>query len=275
MSANETYYTVPLSLLRAGKSAVEVLEHCVSCGIVNAGIGHHRTYGSGAFQMMLDAARAKARHQRWPAECPAGVAATLWEAALVGAQVVGLPACNPAHDVSVFSQYQRPGAVFFRIRSDWLWNAIHTARQAAGEEDPGAGAYKPLTWREFRLLAALLSGKVNRLGFVFLGWESLQARACGHHSKALFQAGKDSLPAHCQPFSRDVIRTTMDKMEALGFYARCRYARGTRGGLMAYSFRHPERKDLIRDIQKWAAANLAFKSKVADLRAADMAAFAQ
>jgi hypothetical protein len=190
----------------------------------------------------------------------------------VGASIVGVRGGSRADDAITCCQHRHSGDVFFRIRADWMWNAIHTAREAAGEEEE-TEHFKPLTWREFRILAAILSARVNSYGFTFLGWESIQARACGYHSKALFQAGKATLPAHCQPLSRHDIRRGLDRLEALGFYARCRYATGPRGGLMAYSFRHPKREGLVAAIKQWAAVNQVFQAKTTALRAADLAAF--
>jgi hypothetical protein len=274
VSATDAYFTVPLSLLHQGTSALDVLERGVSCGIVNAGIGHRRIHGEEAFLPLLDEAMAEAAGQGLPAECPSGESDFAWEAALVGARMLGVQGGSHAEDAATYYQHHRAGDVFFRIRADWLWNAVHSAEEAQGEGEPDSEDFKPLSWREFRVLAAILSAKVNTYGFTFLGWESIQARACGFHSKALFEAGKATLPAHCQPLSRDVIRAELEKLEALGFFARCRYAKGPRGGLMAYSLRHPDRQGLVQAIQKWAAANQSFKNKVTALRATDLDAFA-
>lgn len=280
MSADQTYFTVPLSLLRAGKNELEALQRSISCGIVNAGIGHRRMHGEEAFQRRLADARAEseALGEDPPDVDPWDASPDAVEEAQVGASIVGVQGGCRVADAITHRQHDQPGAVFFRLRSDWMWNALHTASQAAGEDEEthdDAAERKPLTWREFRVLAAILSARVNSYGFVFLGWESIQARACGYHTKELLQAGKAALPAHCQPLSRDVIRATLDKLEALGFFARCRYSTGGRGGLMAYSFRHPGREGLVQSIRQWAADNRAFQAKVAALRAEDLAAFSQ
>ncbi len=275
MSRSDPYFTAPLALLRGGTSVLEALDTCLSCGVVNAGIGWRTTHGEQAFQHLLAGATDATRQRGEPVDGPPHVRPYLLQAALVGSHILGVHGRPCARHAEVFQTRVQPRAVYFRLRADWMWNALHTARKDAGMEDPGTREFKPLTWREFRLLAAILSAKVNRHGFVFLGWESLQARACGYHTKALFQAGKATLPPHCQPLSRDMIRTTLDKLEALGFFARCRYAKGARGGLTAYSFRHPERRGLVQAVQKWAATNQSFKDKVSDLRTADLAAFAK
>lgn len=276
MSATDLYFTAPLALLHSGTSALDVLDRCVSCGTVNAGIGYRRTHGEAAFLEQLDRAKARmeAQGDDLPAVHPFDASPDTLDEALVGASIVGVEGGCCATDATIYHQHLDPGGVFFRIRADWMWNAIHTLRADQGKEEDGRVDFKPLTWREFRLLAAILSSRVNSYGFTFLGWESIQARACGCHSKALFQAARATLPAHCQPLSRHDIRRGLDRLEALGFYARCRYATGPRGGLMAYSFRHPKREGLVDAIRQWAAANQVFQAKTAALRASDLAAFA-
>ncbi|MDB6005073.1 MAG: hypothetical protein JWR15_2060 [Prosthecobacter sp.] len=275
MSASDLYFTAPLSILRSGTSPLDVLNRCLSCGIVNAGLGYRKTHGEDAFQQKLAEAIASAEAQGEEDPLPLdpwNESPLYLEEALVGATIVGVQGGDREQDTLNYKQHCEPDAVFFRIRSDWMWNAIHTTDES-GEEEEKAEKRKPLNWREFRILAAILSAKVNSYGFTFLGWESIQARACGFHSKALFEAGKATLPEHCQPLSRDVIRAELEKLEALGFFARCRYSKGERGGLMAYSLRHPKREGLVQAIQKWVADNQSFKAKVTALRAADMAAF--
>lgn len=273
MSADERYYTLPLSILHSGGSFLQVLNEGISCGIVNTGLGCRQVHGEAAFQKVLWQAYADAQAQGRPWHLPPNVEQRFWEAALVGAQMLGIQGGDRHEDLRIHQQHTRPGQVFFRLRHDWMWNAVFHARNLAG--DTSQAYDKPLTWREFRIIAALLSAKVNKYDFTFLGWESIQARACGFHSKALFQAYRDThgLPAHCQPLTRDLIRHDLDKLEALGFFGRCRYSTGPCGGYTAYSFRHPKRADLIAAVQKWSADNATFKTKAATHRAEDLAAF--
>ncbi|HEY1048179.1 MAG TPA: hypothetical protein VGE39_00435 [Prosthecobacter sp.] len=298
MATGDFYYTLPLSLLHSGSSSLQVLNEAVSCGIVNTGLGCRQVHGEAAFQKVLWQAYAGAQAQGRPWHLPRNVEKALWEASLVGAQVLGIQGGDRHEDLLIHQQHTRPGQVFFRVRHDWMWNAVLHARNLAGIHTHPYD--KPFTWREFRIIAALLSAKVNKYDFTFLGWESIQARACGFHSKALFQAalaaqaapvsgtphpkgartllsasGGTALPAHCQPLTRDMIRHTLDKLESLGFFARVRYSTGPCGGYTAYSFRHPQRADLIAAVQKWAADNATFKTKTATHRAEDLAAFRQ
>ncbi len=299
MATGDFYYTLPLSLLHSGSSSLQVLNEAVSCGIVNTGLGCRQVHGEAAFQKVLWQAYAGAQAQGRPWHLPRNVEKALWEASLVGAQVLGIQGGDRHEDLLIHQQHTRPGQVFFRVRHDWMWNAVLHARNLAGIHTHPYD--KPFTWREFRIIAALLSAKVNKYDFTFLGWESIQARACGYHTKAHFQAalvasprpggsaayssppleagsllsasGSTALPAHCQPLTRDMIRHTLDKLESLGFFARCRYSTGPCGGYTAYSFRHPQRSDLIAAVQKWAADNASFKAKAATHRVEDLAAF--
>ena len=285
MSKDDRYFTAPLAVLRSGKSGLEALEACVHVGMVNAGLGYRVTHGEAKFADLLEEARAQAADQMLPVEPPqrlrlldaAGTkvpdarARELWLASLAGWGLLGLSGGNRLGDVEVWLKHHRPGEVFFRIKKKWLWNAVFTARREAGKHKEHVP--QPISWREFRLLAGILSAKVNSYDFTFCGWERVQATACGFHSKARFREGKAALPAHCQPLTRHMIRDGTAKLEALGFFARCRYSRGKVGGLMAYSFRHPRRDDLGAAIHDWDAANHSFKAKTDAFRASDLAAF--
>ncbi len=271
MSATDLYFTMPLSILRSGAGELEALGKGLSCGIVNAGIGYRKTHGEALFRILLEEAWAHARKNGAPVECPKNIPAELWEAALAGAKMLGISGSSAAMNTTIYQNYHPAGSVYFRLRSDWMWNALYSARRGAGMEV--RADFKQLSWREFRILAAILSAKVNTYGFSFLGWETIQARACGFHSKALFRAGAASLPAHCQPLSRRILRQELEKLEALGYFIRCRYSTGDRGGLMAYSFRHAKREALVNAIKTWRAANQSFQTKAAANRAADLAAF--
>jgi len=124
-----------------------------------------------------------------------------------------------------------------------LWAALYQARW---EDDPATNPHpdRGVSWREFRILAAILSMKTNRFDFCFAGWEMIQARSCGFTTKEAFTAAA-SIPDHlAPPLTRKQIRTTCDTLEALGFYARFRMSSGKRGGLTAYSFRHEGREAL-------------------------------
>lgn len=274
MSAGDHYYILPLSILHSGQSALQVLNQCISCGIVNAGLGHRQVHGETAFQALLAQAHADAQARGEAVKRQPNIQQELWDAALAGARLLGISGGSRAGDVQTHQQHtQTPRQVLFRMRHDWMWNAVYHARTLEG--DTARPPDKPFTWREFRIIAAILSAKLNSHDFAFLGWESIQARACGYHTKALLQAAQTAgtLPAHCQPLTRDMIRHDLDKLESLGFFGRCRYSTGPCGGYTAYSFRHPRRTDLIAAVQQWAHVKASFKAKAAENRAEDLAAF--
>jgi len=285
MSAGDNYYTAPLSILRSGKSHLEVLEAVLAWGIVNAGIAYRKKHGEEAFEQLLEDADDKAVKENAPSQPPkklflrgargslivGGDAVTYWKYAHAGWKLLGIRGGDRARDAQIW--LDNPwveGRPFFTMRSDWVWGALNQARHEAGGGD---APERPLDWREFRILAAILSGKANSYGFCFLGWECIQARSCGHHTKELFRNDPE-FPAHCQPLTRSMIRATCEKLEALGFFARVRYSRGKSGGWMAYSFRHQDRASLIESVKKWDRTNRSLSTKVADLRAQDRAAFA-
>jgi hypothetical protein len=285
VSTGDNYFTAPLAALRSGSSALEALETVLACGIVNAGIGYRETKGADAFEALHEEACEHAETQGLPTKPPPRftlkdydgesmtreLSAEAWQAAHAGAKLLGITGGSRATDAQKWATHHRLGQVFFRIKGEWLWNAVRNARREAGREV--TQDYKPLSWREFRILAALLSAKVNSYQFSFLGWQSVQARACGFHAKELFNQGTDALPAHCAPLTRQMLRDDCDKLEALGFFARCRYSKGKAGGLMAYSFRHPKRENLQASILEWARDNESFQAKTAAHRASDQEAF--
>jgi len=279
---SDKYYTAPLAVLRSGNNALEALGIALACGIVNAGLGFREDYGEDDFDELVPEAEEHAAEQGQPTTPPKKFeiadfsgnsmtqheSETIWRCALVGAKMLGIRGGNRAEDAQTWATHYRKGEVFFTIKSEWLWAAIWTARREAGTEVPQD--FKPLSWREFRVLAAILSAGVqNYHGFVFLGWESIQARACGFHRKDLFQAGKNDLCSHCQPFSRDQIMRTTGALEACKFYLRFRYSKGDRGGKTAYSFRHESREKLAEAVAKFQAEYCFKQAAVSDNRAKD------
>lgn len=281
--SDDKYFTIPLSILRSGKSEMEALDNAISVGIVNAGVGFTKTGDQDEVEEMLEAARRRAEKQGEFSKMrkedslkdASGItlfrtdAESLWNQALLGWQILDVNGGNRTEDAQRWLNLHRQGEVFFRIKDDFLWTAVNTARRDSGAD---VAVNRPLSWREFRVLAAILSAKVNSYGFVFMGWEVIQARASGYHSKDLFFDHKDHLPGHCKPLTRSVIRGTCEKLEALGFFARVRYAAGPSGGYMAYSVTM-ERTALQDAVNRWRADNDAFKTKIASHRKSDQEAF--
>ena len=86
-----------------------------------------------------------------------------------------------------------------------------------------------LSWREFRILTAILSWPTTREGFTSIGWESIQFRSCGFVNRKEFKAAS-RIPDHLPKLSRRQIRSTLDTLEALNFFARFRQSTGPKGG---------------------------------------------
>lgn len=283
MSEAANYYTAPLSVLRSGKTELEALTNALDVGIVNAGVGFTASKDEEEVEEAMEAARDKAEKRGQPRAMPRNHtlhdsdgrplshsdAVEIWDKALLGWKILGITGGNRTADAQTWLRLHRQGEVFFRIKDDFLWTAIKTAKEEAGQD---VEINRRLSWREFRILAAILSGKANSHKFSFLGWETIQARSCGYHTKALFEANKDSLPEHCQPLSRWMIRDACDKLEGLDFFARVRYSKGGSGGLSAYSFKLT-RDGLIEAVNRWTDSNATFKNKVKDHRKGDQAAF--
>jgi hypothetical protein len=283
MSDKATYYTAPLSILRSGKTELEALTNALDVGIVNAGVGFTASKDEEEVEEAMEAARERAKEKGHPSTMPSrdilydasGTplhrhdAVELWDKALLGWNILRITGGNRTTDAQTWLRLHRHGEVFFRIKSKFMWGAINTARRDAGGD---VTVERPLSWREFRVIAAVLSGKVNSHNFSFLGWEIIQARSCGFHTKALFEANKNLLPEHCQPLSRWMIRDACDKLESLDFFARVRYSKGGSGGLTAYSFKLT-RDGLIEAVNRWTDSNATFKNKVKGHRKSDQAAF--
>ena len=281
--STENYYTVPLALLRSGQTELEALSNALDVGIVNVGVGFAESRDADEVEAALDTARERAVKQNLPQTMPPkdvlddasgyrlarAEAVALWDKALLGWSVLGVIGGNRTTDAQAWLKLHRQGEVFFKVKSDFMWAALNTARRAAGRE---CAVERALSFREFRILAAILSGTTNSYGFVFLGWEALQYRACGYHTKELFNEHKDKLPPHCQPLTRSMIRGTCDTLEALDFFGRVRYSAGGAGGYTAYSVTL-QRPALVEAVRKWQAANMAFKTKVDGHRKSDQEAF--
>jgi hypothetical protein len=260
----DKYCRIPLSLLRKGGSALESLELCLSLGIVNAGIGLYKS-DIDSYSEILSMAVESIQKDGLPTRLKnnlvfndaSGVSIgrpqseLLYENGIVGRWLLGIQGggSDPTlRHCEAHAKHWRAGEVFFTIKESFLWGAIYTAR-----EDDGQGVdrdFRPISWREFRILAAILSSPVNAKDYSTIGWPSIQARACGFHTKALFIENKHSLPSHCPELGKYQIESTLKALEANKFFLRFHDSKGKRGGRMHYSFRHPSREDLAASVFK-------------------------
>jgi hypothetical protein len=136
------------------------------------------------------------------------------------------------------------------IRADIFYTAYKTAQKEADDSLPSPERW--ISWREYRILVATYSLQWNSRNFCEAGWESIRYRACGFHNKKLFQESEKSDTPwldHNRPLSRDQIKRTIEKLEELKFFVRCRISSNSRhGGKSAYSIKHTSREALMKDV---------------------------
>jgi hypothetical protein len=118
------------------------------------------------------------------------------------------------------------------------WSIFHTSwetqRFEAGhiEEPP-----RQISWREFRILLALLSIRNkpwnrNKIEFEASA-QDIRVQSCGFTKNENLQKAQ-SFPEHAAPFSRDQIERTMGNLDKLGFFHRRKVSKGKCGGLWKY-----------------------------------------
>lgn len=265
MAKDDKYFTFPLSVLRGGNrnpTALSCLELAVDCGIVNAGKGVSNRCDQDEFIEELE--RACEKYEIPESKVPH------WNSDgahyLVGAKVCGvtLPGGYDFKSAAMATQsVSAQNAPFLRMSSKSIWAALDQARHEADHttKKPERG----LSWREFRVLAAILSWPKTKEGFTSPGWESIQFRACGFVNKEDFKKAK-RIPDHLPKLSRRQIRDTLDTLEALEMFARFRLSTGPKGGRMFYSFRHSRDELAQAACQK---VNFQDRAKVAQNRAED------
>lgn len=276
MAKKSHYFTFPLSILNAHRlepshgfialSPLQRLRIALDCGVVNAGIGYTKCHSREAFEDFLDetwSLKGKGRQKCPLPDSPEAIV-------LVGEAVTNsnLGDFCPRNFRSRYEngiEHQDDGPLV-RMKADFVWAALGKARAEELENQPFPK--KAISWNEFRVLCAIFSAKINRQGYALLGWETIQARACGFSSKAKFIKAKESGNLHGLPLSRKQIRTILEKLENLNFFARFRYSSGARGGYTAYSVRH-SRQELGRAVCEWA--NFKNRTKVKANREEDLA----
>lgn len=239
---DDKYFTFPLSVLHGlakDTTPLECLELAIDCGAYNAGRGYWCNYDDDEFEEQLERA---CDHYGFPLEEVEEGCETLKFYA-VGAKICGISYegtlkgfSQSANDsIKLIYNHTPHKTPYIRMSAKLLWAAVLQARYEIEptEERPKHG----LSWREFRILAAILSWPTTREGFTSIGWESIQFRSCGFVNREEFKAA-ERIPGHLLKLSRRQIRSTLDTLEELNFFARFRQSTGPRGGRYYYSFRH-------------------------------------
>ncbi|MEI6654163.1 MAG: hypothetical protein WCP45_05290 [Verrucomicrobiota bacterium] len=241
MSNQDHYFTFPLAALHGieiTSTPVSILDLCMNCGILSAGIGYQNNNTHEEFKDRLDEVCEKRNIAESVRPGPCTVAAKILVGSALCNVTLGSNSKEHCNKIEQSAAKVAKGGPLVRMSSSSMWAAMGQARWEAdpSKDYPDRG----ISWREFRILCAILSVKVNRQGFCFVGWETIQARACGFTTKDAFKAAT-VIPDHlAPPLTRKQIRDTADTLEDLGFFARFRMSSGPRGGLMAYSFRHKD-----------------------------------
>ena len=238
---SDKYFTFPLSILNGAEknpTPTSCLELALRYGAYNAGLGYLKNHCREDFEEKLEMAcdyynlsHKLIEQESFKRHCY-----------LVGAKICGITLdwnfnefLARTRTITDFIERQESlKTPFIRISASFLWAAIKQARyEDSGFEKPERG----ISWREFRVLIAILSWPTTKEGFTSIGWESIQFRSAGFLNKKEFKAATQ-IPDHLPMLSRKQIRGTLDTLEALNFFARFRLSSGTRGGRFFYSFRH-------------------------------------
>ncbi len=250
--------------MRESTTPLDALKLAIASGIHNAAIGFSKVKSEAEIKNLIHAARLD---YDFLTEADFGSSDDLEsiEQLMMGAKIFNLevPSLGEARYLQWLLTRISAPTPFLTMKADYLWSAYNQLRNSA---DPGKITnIRGFSWREFRVLAAILSAGKNRYGFTFLGWESISVRASGFASKSSVEESK--IPQHAPLLSRKQIRATCDRLEQLKCFTRYRHSKGSRGGLMAYSFRH-SRVDLAKAVWAWEQFNR--NSTVTENRARDL-----
>jgi hypothetical protein len=249
---SNNFVKFPLSLLRSGRSEVSATIAIFCTAVRNVGIGFRSTREEREFDALLDKGL-----DVWD-DGEFSMDENDYEAITVGSELLGLESLPGQTIISeaLCEADSLPEVPFVTLKMDFLKAlllALHLQDWLGKPE--GKSARRVLSWREFRVLCAIISAKPNRKNFCFLGWETIAARASGFTTKTEARKRAASLPEHAQLLSRSQICTTLKRLEALRFFMRFNYSRGARGGYSAYSIRHSTREQLAESVIDWADYN--------------------
>ena len=271
MAKGDKYFTFPLSILKGldeNPTPFDCLDLAADCGAVNAGKGFLNRNDSETFSEKLEDAcdnygLGDSGSKRW---------GEYEQFYVVGSRICGLSFGSDYDTKLAASRVCRlidneritnPKTPFIRMSSNYLWAAIE---QSKFETDPtNVKPEQGISWREFRVLAAILSWKETREGYTTPSVASLQFRSCGFLNGEEFQNAQ-RIPDHLPKLSPKQIKSTLDTLEALGMFARFRLSTGSKGGRMAYSFKHS--RDQLAEVV-CSKVNFQDRQKVTQNRAED------
>lgn len=244
MAASDPYFRFPLSMLALSRTPEQILDAIACYGVVSAGIGaaeNEDTFYRIAGENPLDD-EPKTDEYGW------------WLRVCAGAYLTKVTVHDWRRAWDSYRETQSKTdslglkSALVTIKARWVWSALDTALQEEGRKARN-GNLEWLTWREFRVLCAVLS-VIGIKPFAWISAATLAHRVCGYTSAASMK-GREPTPA-CPFLTRRMLETTLGRLEINRFFLRCRLSRNPlgKGGRTAYSVRHADRKALIEDIRK-------------------------
>ena len=227
MSATDPYFTFPLSALRCGNSPYDMIDSLRCYGIVYAGL---KTPQERFYELYSQAV------QEFSIKTLPSPSNQVGRAVLVGAMV-----CNVRIDewqdtmkrYRAVHSYCGASAWHLRMKSNWLARALDTALVEARLQPLNNDfdyLSKRITFREFRILAAVLSATASK-PYDWLSSKTIQCRASSFMRGNDFGDGNGAdIPAFLKPpLTRYQIDQTTKDLEPWGFFARFRLSSGKYG----------------------------------------------
>ena len=236
------YLKFPLALLHHSSDPLDHFYKAELFAVVNAGIGFCKKHSDLEIQGKLGELEAELDIFEYDRE------------AVLGAWLCGISLNDKTGRVArevYYSVINDIGGVpTTNMRADIFYTAYQTTQKEAN--DGLSSLEKRISWREYRVIAAIYSLQWNSRNFCEAGLESIRYRACGFHNKKLFQESEKSDTPwldHNRPLSRDQIKRTIETLEGLKFFVRFRNSKNPRhGGKYAYSIKHDSRQALMKDV---------------------------
>ncbi|WP_038169741.1 hypothetical protein [Verrucomicrobium sp. BvORR106] len=249
MAKTDPYFRFPLSALTYGSLPSECLAAIIDYSVVSAGIGAEQG-DNDAYADLVDAnplpdppTEEEMYHDTWYGNVCAGALLTEVE--------IGdwRGAKDRYFEVSGHCR-GFPKSALVTIKAAWVWDALETALREEGKEPRNGTPGGWVTWREFRVLCAVLS-VIGAKSFAWASTNTFLHRVCGYTSALARSQTKLPNLEHCQPLTRWMLEGTLNRLEELRFFLRVRISKSPtgRGGRTAYSIRHESREALIKEIR--------------------------
>lgn len=258
MATTDPYFRFPLSALTYGETSLQCMGIILDHAILSAGVGartlNPKEHEALAAAHALPNPPSKAKAEDWKAYLDVCVGSQLTRAT-----VANWEAIRSGYEKLLQHTSALPKSALVTINAKWVWNALDTAYMEAGRSPLHENAGY-LSWREFRVLCAVLS-VIGQKQYAWVSTNTLQHRVCGYTGASSFK-GKEPA-AHCPRLSRWMLGATLNRLEELGFFLRVRISRSPtgRGGRTACSIRHKNREALVLELRTSLFATVADNRK--------------